>query len=62
MRGLWDCKLGISLSREMEGMLTPLTGHIATIANLTELVLCARHLANYFKYIASFNPHSIPMR
>ena len=62
MRCLWDFKLGISLSHEMEGMLT-LTVHIATIANLTELVLCVRHFAKYwyFKYMASFNPHSIPM-
>ena len=47
----------------MEGMLTPLTVHIATIANLTELILCVRHFAkySYFKYVASFNPHSIPM-
>ena len=63
LRCLWDFKLEISLSHEMEGMLTPLTVHIATIANLTELILCVRHFAkySYFKYVASFNPHSIPM-
>ena len=63
LRCLWDFKLEVSLSHEMEGMLTPLTVHIATIANLTELILCVRHFAkySYFKYVASFNPHSIPM-
>lgn len=47
MKGSWDCKLGISVSEKMRRALIPLTGSLAIIVNLTELVLCARYFAQY---------------